>query len=592
MQGCTPMTETTSTVRTAETLELQRLIRALDVLEAQFRQQRAILQRRGMSLPPGTLSNLQQARAELERLLSDYETSAREIDRLRELGRTAELINSTLDLNDVLNEVMDTVIRLTRAERGYLMLRNPQTGELEFTVARNIEHRTLMENEFIISRTVVADVARTGVPIVTTDAGSDERFDAQQSVIRHGLRSIICVPLLLKERVTGVIYADNRIKSGVFAEQELQLLQNFANQAAVAIENARLYEALQANLAEITAMRNLLSNVFDSIASGVITTDAEDRVTIINPAACRTLNLEAAECLGKPLWAVWELIPPETLQAIREEGVSESVEIDCDVAGRGTLTLNISLSPLRNTDRRIEGVAIVVDDLTEQKARERQLNTVRKYLTPAMVDNIRSIEALGLSGERRIITSLFVDVRDFKRYPLRLAPHELMAYLNRYLTVAADALTQHNGIIDKYMANEILGLFNTQLNPSEDHALHAVLAAFDMADAFYALYRQLGEPAEACYFRVGINTGIATLGNVGSQTRREFTAVGDSVNAAHRLIENAQYGEIVISETTYQACAKALERIPRLILRKAESITVKNRREPMHIYRFYREAPR
>jgi adenylate cyclase len=583
------MSEATSTVRTAETAELQRLIKVLDDLEMQFRQQRAFLQRRGMSLPPGTLNHLQQARAELENALRDYEEAAREVKRLRELGRTAELINSTLDLNDVLNEVIDTVIALTRAERGYLVLRNPQTGELEFMVARNIEHRTLMENEFIISRTIVADVARTGVPIVTTDAGADERFDSQQSIIRHGLRSILCVPLLLKQTVTGVIYADNRIKSGIFGEQELQLLQNFANQAAVAIENARLFEALQANLANITAMRNLLSNVFASIASGVITTDADDCITIMNPAACRILNLEAAACLGKPLWEVWELIPPETLQAIREEGLSESAEVEFDVVGKGTLSLSVSLSPLRNADGRIEGVAIVVDDLTEQKRREQQLNTVRKYLTPAMVDNIRSIEALGLGGERRVITSLFVDVRDFKRYPLQMTPRELMAYLNRYLTVAADAITQQNGIIDKYMANEILGLFNTQLNPSEDHALRAVLAALEMADAFCALYAHIGEPAGVRYFRVGINTGVATLGNVGSETRREFTAVGDSVNAAHRLLENARDGEIVISEVTYRACANVLNQIPRLTLRSAEELFVKNRREPMHVYRLYRE---
>ncbi|MFN7211126.1 MAG: adenylate/guanylate cyclase domain-containing protein, partial [Aggregatilineales bacterium] len=352
---------------------------------------------------------------------------------------------------------------------------------------------------------------------------------------------------------------------------------------------ARLYEALRANLADITAMRNLLANVFDSIASGVITTDGEGRVTVINPSACRTLNLEAAECLGKPLWEVWDFIPPETLEAIREAGISESVEVECEVAGKGTLNLNINLSPLRNTNAAIEGVVIVVDDLTEQKRRERQLNTVRKYLTPAMVDNIRSIEALGLGGERRTITSLFVDVRDFKRHPLHLPPRELMAYLNRYLTVAADAITQQNGIIDKYMANEILGLFNTQLNPDSDHAQRAFLAALEMADAFRALYAQLGERVAAPYFRIGINTGIATLGNVGSATRREFTAVGDSVNAAHRLLENARDGEIVISEATYQACAKLLEHMPRLTLRATEEIFVKNRREPMHIYRFYRE---
>jgi hypothetical protein len=112
------------------------LIREIEGLEGQFREQRAQLQRRGMSLPPGTLPALQQMRADLEALLRNYEESTRELNRLRELTRTAELVNSTLDLDDVLNEVMDRVIGLTRAERGYLMLRNPQTGEFEFRVAR------------------------------------------------------------------------------------------------------------------------------------------------------------------------------------------------------------------------------------------------------------------------------------------------------------------------------------------------------------------------------------------------------------------------------------------------------------------------
>lgn len=242
------MVEVTSTIQAFETEEIRRLIKVVNALEGQFREQRSHLYKLGMSLPPNTLNSLQTLREELETVHSYSEEIHLQLHRLRELGRTAELINSTLDLGDVLNEVMDTVILLTRAERGYLMLRNPDTGALEFKVARNIEHRNLNDNEFVISNTVVASVAQSGAPVVTTNAGTDPRFATNESIVVNALRSIICVPLLLKGTVIGVVYADNRVKQGLFGDQELELLNAFTNQAAVAIENARLYERLRASL--------------------------------------------------------------------------------------------------------------------------------------------------------------------------------------------------------------------------------------------------------------------------------------------------------------------------------------------------------
>lgn len=581
------MTEATQTVKTAETLELQRLIRELDTLEGRLRQQRQLLQRRGMSLPPGTLTSVGEAKEELEKLLQQYVDTYREVERLRALGRIAELINSNLNLDDVLNDVIDSVIRLTRAERGYILLRNAESGELEFKVARNLEHRDMVRAEIIISNTIVKKVAETGTPLLTMDAGLDEAIDPSASIISQQLRSIVCVPLMLRDEVTGVVYADNRVRPGMFTEKELQLLQTFTNQAAVAIQNARLFEQLRARLTEITAMRDLLNNVFKSIASGVITTDTEDRITILNPAAQRILNLpEQDDCIGRLLPEVWDFIHADTLSEIRQNDLYESVEIETEIPGRGLVTLNIQLSPLRNSANAIEGVAIVVDDLTALKQRENQLNAVRRYLTPSMVDNIRSIESLALGGERRVVTAMFIDVRSFKSFPPTLSPQEVMTYLNRHLTIAADGVTQRNGIIDKYIANELMGLFNTQLNPMEDHAVRAVLAAIDLAEDFHRLYEQLGEPRNSRHYRMGIHTGVATLGNVGSETRRDFTAIGDSINLSHRLLENAKNGEIVISEEVYRQAAPSLAHLGRrLQVSPLEQIIVKNRREPVYIHR-------
>lgn len=167
-------------------------------------------------------------------------TEERDAGRLALLCRLSQTFNSTLDLDEVLIRVMDEVIAATRAERGFLMLREPD-GRLTFRAARGIAHRTLDAPEFHVSRSVVERVSDDGRPVLTSDAQADERFSLQQSVISMGLRSILCVPLLVRDRVSGVIYVDNRIRAGLFRPDDLALLNAIAASAAMAIENARLY---------------------------------------------------------------------------------------------------------------------------------------------------------------------------------------------------------------------------------------------------------------------------------------------------------------------------------------------------------------
>jgi phosphoserine phosphatase RsbU/P len=163
-----------------------------------------------------------------------------ESERLALLYRVSQAFNSTLDLDEVLIRVMDEVIVATRAERGFLMLRGAD-GHLAFRAARGIDHQTLDAPEFQVSRSVVERVAQEGRPVLTTDAQVDERFSLRQSVISMGLRSILCVPLLVRDRVSGVIYVDNRFRTGIFHPDDLELLSAIAASAAMAIENARLY---------------------------------------------------------------------------------------------------------------------------------------------------------------------------------------------------------------------------------------------------------------------------------------------------------------------------------------------------------------
>ncbi|MEK7440433.1 MAG: GAF domain-containing sensor histidine kinase [Chloroflexota bacterium] len=181
-------------------------------------------------------------------------------DRLSALYEVSQAIGSSLDLAEVLNQVMDAVIRLTKADRGFIMLFN-EMGGLDVRAARNVDKETIDGQAMEVSRSVVREVAKIGKGVVTTNAQNDPRFAAQESVVHFSLRSIMSVPLKARGKTIGVLYVDNKARSGMFGEESLTLLESFANQAAVAIENARLYtltdQALAQRIEELETLQNI-----------------------------------------------------------------------------------------------------------------------------------------------------------------------------------------------------------------------------------------------------------------------------------------------------------------------------------------------
>ena len=167
------------------------------------------------------------------------------------LLRTFSMISSSLELSDVLSEVMDTVIALTGVERAYLVLCDPGTGALETAVARNWDRETLSETDVVFSRSIINRAIAEGVPVITTNATSDDRFLNVQSVVSHGLRAILCIPLMMRGRAMGVLYADNRLSHDVFLNDSIALLTAFGTQAAIAIENARQYGRVRDDLSRV-----------------------------------------------------------------------------------------------------------------------------------------------------------------------------------------------------------------------------------------------------------------------------------------------------------------------------------------------------
>jgi len=212
---------------------------------------------------------------------------------LRALMSVGQVINSSLGLRRVLEEVMDSLISLMHAERGFLMLRE-SNGELAVQIARGIAHINLDEEAFKVSKTVVRKVVDSGAPVLTTNAQADPRFDAQMSVAAYQLRSILCVPLKLKNDLIGVLYVDNRAHAGIFKDNDLELISAFADQAAVAIDSARLFEDLQESHRE-------LEKAYQATLEGwVRALDLRDketeghtqRVTVLTERLARSMGVE------------------------------------------------------------------------------------------------------------------------------------------------------------------------------------------------------------------------------------------------------------------------------------------------------------
>jgi transcriptional regulator with GAF, ATPase, and Fis domain/tetratricopeptide (TPR) repeat protein len=177
--------------------------------------------------------------------------------RLRRLLRINKRLNSELRLPRLLETIVDTVIELCDAERGFLLLED-DTGELVVKVARNIDQKTLETAEFELSRSIARRAAAGGEPIVTIDAAGDTRFREALSVSDLHLRSVLAVPLVVKGRAVGTIYADHRLRKGAFDDEDVKVVLDFADQAAIAVENARLLSELRRRERQVEALNRRL----------------------------------------------------------------------------------------------------------------------------------------------------------------------------------------------------------------------------------------------------------------------------------------------------------------------------------------------
>jgi adenylate cyclase len=211
----------------------------------------------------------------------------------------------------------------------------------------------------------------------------------------------------------------------------------------------------------------------------------------------------------------------------------------------------------------------------QYKLRQQIKKQFEHYLDPRQVKALQSNPSLlKLGGERRTCTFLFTDVRGFTAMSERMDPELVTVIMNEALTIQSDTVKKYGGMVDKYIGDAMMAIFNAPID-MVNHEEAAVLCAQE-------IQKQFKESSIGVEIGIGVNTGEAIIGNMGSATRFDYTAIGDAVNLAARLESSTkEVGEdIVIGENTAQACSIPLAVLP--------SITVKGKQDRINIFTLIR----
>jgi adenylate cyclase len=211
----------------------------------------------------------------------------------------------------------------------------------------------------------------------------------------------------------------------------------------------------------------------------------------------------------------------------------------------------------------------------EEVARANYSRFMPEYVVKQLLENPDSFR---LGGVNQLITVLFADIRGFTAIAEHEKPEKVVQFLNRYFTQMSEIIFEHGGTLDKYIGDELMALFGAPTTSPED-ALNAVKAAVTMQKQMKVLNDELrADGYREISIGIGLHTGEATVGYIGSERRSEYTAIGDTVNLASRLTSNAAGGQILMSEATAASCGN---RIPVIA---GEPLTVKNRVQPVNVF--------
>jgi adenylate cyclase len=502
-------------------------------------------------------------------------------DYRRALSALSRALVVTPNLVQTLRLLEDQIQQAIAPEKFTLHLYNDDLGEY-------IPHATREDSAppYPLDDPLTQLIESSQTPIwLPPDGPLPARLQEQANNYRR-LMGFTFVPLRYESKLIGFMSLGPRRSGDLYNSNDLDFLAAVANQSTLALENARLFENLRRTLDQTLEMKNLMDDIFSSIATGIITTDLKKNITLFNRAAESIFGIPVKKVLGKSLSKVLPELGAEleiaNTNAFQQNIINLNSTLSGSLSENSNLYLRLSLSPLRDAHLDTKGTTIVFEDLTErhqlEAERERIRQTFGRVVAPRVRDRLLAdIGNLELDGRKQIITVLFADLSGFTPFSEKHDPETVFSVLNSYLSIAAHAILEQEGTLDKFMGDAVLAIWNSP-DEQPDHALRAVRAAREIINRSIKAHDEFPNPDQRMTFRIGITTGEAIIGNVGTNELFNYTAIGDVVNLAQRLQNSAKSGEIMIEKTTYDIVSDYVK------TETLQHITVKGREQIVEAY--------
>jgi adenylate cyclase len=381
---------------------------------------------------------------------------------------------------------------------------------------------------------------RTHETVIIDDASSQNPFSGDPYIVQRRARSILCLPLINLRKFIGILYLENNLTPNVFTPDRVTVLKVLASQAAISLENSRLYRDLAEREAKI---RRLV----DANIIGIFISSRKGEIIEANDAFLKMVGYDREDlAAGNMRWT--ELTPPEwrastarALEGIDTTGAVKPYEKEYLRKDGSRIPVLIGWAAF--DERRDQGVAFVLD-LTERKQAEAEAReserahaSLSRYFSPEVAKRLASSseESDGMEVHWRNIAVIFTDIAGFTSLVETAAPEVLGELLNEYVGGMTDVVFAHEGTVAKVMGDGVQVLFNA---PSEqpDYASRAIACANDLdyrAEEFRERWKAKG--VNFGVTRIGVHAGPALVGNFGSSRFFDYTAHGDTINTASRL---------------------------------------------------------
>lgn len=481
-------------------------------------------------------------------------------------------INQEFDLSRLLQRVVAETTRMLNSERATIFMHDASTQTLFSRVAAGGE---IAEIRFPAHLGIAGTVFTTGtsmnIPYAYADLRFNPSFDRQTGFFT---RSILAVPIVNKNgTVIGVTQVLNK-KGGVFTDEDEQRLKAFTAQVAIALENSKLFDDVQ-------RMKSYNDSILASMSNGVITLDPAGKIVTCNSASQRIWETEGSwvgrllpELVGEE--AQWVL---ERVTAVKTSHSTEYFPDASVTLGAVTRSVNLSVMPLVAAEGDKElGAMLMFEDISAEK---RMKSTMSRYMDPAIAAQMLEGEASDLlGGINAEATVMFTDVRGFTTITEEYGAQGTVSFLNEYFTLMVECITQHGGMLDKFIGDAIMACFGLPV-AHEDDPDRAAKAAINMIRELWAWNEaRKAQGLKTVDMGIGLNTDVVVSGNIGSPKRMDYTVIGDGVNLASRLESacKAYSARILASESTISKL-KGTYRI-----RDIDLVVVKGKTQPVRVY--------